>query len=85
MPIKEIMTVASLVLGGLIVTHPLTWRSEIRKVQFSILREVTSTRSWGNPSIFVHRATAKHVGRSSSAEAQAFEGDIPPSNYKKIR
>lgn len=50
MPIKEIMAVASFGLATLIVTHPLTWRTEMRRIQIAILRDVSDTRSWGNPS-----------------------------------
>lgn len=52
MPIKEIMTWATVLLAGIIATHPLTWRTEVRKIQIAILRDVGDTRSWGCPSVF---------------------------------
>ena len=52
MPINEIMTVAAILLAGIVATHPLTWKTEVRKVQIAILRDVSDTRSWGNPSLW---------------------------------
>ena len=54
MPVKGLIDFAWIVFFGIVVTHPLTFRAELRKVQYAILREVSDTRSWGNPSIFRH-------------------------------
>ena len=37
---------------GLYLQHPKTWRIELAKVQYSILKEVRRTDNWGCPSIF---------------------------------
>ena len=68
MPVKSVVAVATVVVGSVMLMHPLTWKTELRKLQFSILREVTNTRSWGNPSIFQHRKVRPR--------AQAGRGDF---------
>jgi hypothetical protein len=50
MPIEKIIALASAVFAGVVATHPLTWRVEVRKLEYSILKEVSDTRSWGTPS-----------------------------------
>lgn len=71
MPINEIMTVAALLLAGIIATHPLTWRTEVRKVQVAILRDVADTRSWGNPSLSGGRGSWTSPRRSRAYAAKA--------------
>lgn len=43
MPVKEILVFGSVILGGLLSTHPFSFGNAIRQIQFSILREVTRT------------------------------------------
>jgi hypothetical protein len=56
MPSKEIIALAAAIMGGIFITHPFGFANAIRKVEFSILREVTRTDNWGNPSLYhTHR------------------------------
>lgn len=51
---EKLMPLAMAAVISLYIQHPLTWRIELAKLQYSILKEVSGTRSWGNPSIFRH-------------------------------
>jgi hypothetical protein len=50
MPIKELLTVSTLILVGMFATHPFDFAKAVRKVELSILKETSRTDSWGNPS-----------------------------------
>jgi len=52
MPIREFINLSLLILTGICITHPMTAALEIRKIELSILREASDTRSWGVPVIF---------------------------------
>jgi hypothetical protein len=52
MPVDKLLTLASVIVAGIMVAHPFTWKLELRKLEYRMLREATDTRSWGNPSIF---------------------------------
>lgn len=53
MPIKEIITIAVVIMSGwYVVGGQQGMLRNIRKAQISILREVGRTDNWGNPSIF---------------------------------
>jgi hypothetical protein len=52
MPISELITLALFVFGGICVTHPMNAALAIRRVEASMLREASDTRSWGYPVIF---------------------------------
>jgi hypothetical protein len=55
MPIKEIMTWTMLVLAGWYMTGgPKGTATKMRKAEIAILREVTRTNTWGDPSLFHH-------------------------------
>ena len=47
--IESLIPVAVSVVVGLVITHPLTWRAELAKRQYSILKEITRTNNWGSP------------------------------------
>lgn len=49
MPIREFINLAFIILVGICITHPMDAALAIRKVELSILREASDTRSWGNP------------------------------------
>jgi hypothetical protein len=49
MPIREFINLAFIILTGICVTHPMDAALTIRKVELSILREASDTRSWGTP------------------------------------
>ena len=49
--IGKLMPIAFSVVMGLMVTHPRTCRVELAKLQYSILKEVTRTDNWGDPSL----------------------------------
>jgi hypothetical protein len=34
---------------GLMVAHPFTWRVELAKLEYRMLKEATRTDNWGNP------------------------------------
>jgi hypothetical protein len=59
-PIEKFVSIAAAIVFGLMITHPLTWRTHLLKLQYSILHEVSDTRSWGNPSIFKHHPSHTH-------------------------
>jgi hypothetical protein len=64
MPIEKIIALASAIFAGIVATHPLTWRTEVRKLEYSMFKEVADTRSWGNPSIFpVGKSHIQATGR----------------------
>jgi hypothetical protein len=72
MPIREILALAAVIFGGIFVTHPLSFRTTIRQVQFSILREITRTDNWGDPSLYhTNRYTAPHGKIYSSPHHKA--------------
>ncbi len=50
MPIKELLAVTLMILSGIYVAHPFDFQNEVRKVEISILREISSTGNWGDPS-----------------------------------
>ncbi len=63
MPIKEIITIATVIIGAWSVTEGRAGiLKHVRKVQIQILREVSRTDTWGNPSIFQYRPS-KRVSR----------------------
>jgi hypothetical protein len=45
MPIEKIIALASAIFVGIVATHPLTWRAEVRKLEYSMFKEVADTRS----------------------------------------
>jgi hypothetical protein len=49
MPIREFINLAFIILVGICITHPMDAALTIRKVELSILREASDTRSWGTP------------------------------------
>jgi hypothetical protein len=56
MPIKEIMTFGFGVFLTIFVTNgPLYFKEAVRRTQVGILREVSRTDNWGNPSIFASK------------------------------
>jgi hypothetical protein len=61
MPIENLIKLAITIMVGIMITHPLTYTTEIRKIEFSILREIGDTRSWGNPSIFPENKSHIHA------------------------
>jgi hypothetical protein len=59
MPIEPLIKLSAAILIGLAITHPMNVSRAIRGVEFSVLREITNTRSWGNPSIHPPRRATK--------------------------
>lgn len=57
--IQKCMGIALTTVLGLWLAHPATWRVELAKFQYSILKETISTQNWGNPSIFKHHRIVK--------------------------
>jgi hypothetical protein len=68
MPIEKIIALASVIVAGIMATHPFTWRTELRKLEYSMLKEVSDTRSWGNPSLFQYAPAAPLARRAHHAE-----------------
>jgi hypothetical protein len=61
MPIKELVALSATILGGIFITHPFDFPNAVRQVEFSILKEMGRTNSWGNPSLWRHnRYTVPH-------------------------
>jgi hypothetical protein len=57
MPIKEIMTLGSIIVAGWFLTGGQRGVIQnVRKAQIAILRDVGLTSTWGSPSIFRHSA-----------------------------
>ena len=55
MPIKEIVSFTlGIVMTIAVAGGPLQLRANLRKVQIEILREMTRTDNWGNPSPWAH-------------------------------
>ena len=46
--IGKLMPITMTVVLGMAVTHPSTWRVEIAKLQYSILKEAIKTDNWGD-------------------------------------
>ena len=57
--IGKLMPIAITVVMGLMVTHPRTWRVELAKLQYSILKEAIRTDNWGNPNVIFHQCKVK--------------------------
>lgn len=55
MPIKELLTLSAVILGGIAATHPLDFAKTIQRTEFSILKAASRTDDWGDLSF----ATAK--------------------------
>lgn len=52
LPIDGPVKIAMGIVIGLMVTHPMTWRVELAKIQHRILKEAVRTDNWGNPLIW---------------------------------
>jgi hypothetical protein len=50
--VEKLFPIALATVMGLFVQHPKTWRVELAKLEYSILKEVRRTDNWGSPSIF---------------------------------
>ena len=48
---------------GLIARYPTTWRAELAKVQYSMLKNLSRTDNWGNPLIY---------GRSGAKKSKVY-------------
>ncbi|MCM2279343.1 MAG: hypothetical protein NDJ89_14810 [Oligoflexia bacterium] len=47
LPIKERVTIATAVVLGMAALHPTDYKMRLWKLQYSMLKEVRETRSWG--------------------------------------
>jgi hypothetical protein len=61
--LEPLIKLSAAILIGLAITHPMNVTRAIREVEFSILREVTNKRSWGNPVINLYREQGRLVGQ----------------------
>ncbi|MCC7440554.1 MAG: hypothetical protein IT285_02910 [Bdellovibrionales bacterium] len=50
--VDKLFPIALATVMGLWIQHPKTWRIELAKLEYSILKEVRRTDNWGCPSIF---------------------------------
>jgi hypothetical protein len=50
--IGKLMTIAFAAVMGLVVAHPRTWRVELAKLQYSMLRESIRTDNWGDLRVY---------------------------------
>ncbi len=55
------MPISVSVFMGLILSHPYTWRMELAKFQYSILKEATRVDNWGNPSLWAQKELKNRV------------------------
>jgi hypothetical protein len=62
--IEKLFPIAMVVVIGLYIQHPKTWRVELLKLEYSILKEVRRTDNWGCPSIFNKNACQGYPARS---------------------
>ena len=65
MPIRELLALTIIIMGGIFVAHPFDFHNAIRKVEVSILREVSRTDNWGDPSFsgarkYIHAQHSEH-------------------------
>lgn len=62
MPIKEIMTLGIIIMSGWYVTGGQRGMlKNIQETKVKILREVTRTDNWGNPSIWGNGKTIRRI------------------------
>jgi hypothetical protein len=67
MPIKEVINLVFVIVTGIAVTHPMTFAVELRRIELSILREASDTRSWGDPVHFPEHEFPHKFGRPERA------------------
>lgn len=70
----KLVPIAMSVVMGLVLTYPRTWRVELAKLQYSILREATRTDNWGSVGIYAGHANV------NSKKLSFINGD---SRYEK--
>jgi hypothetical protein len=70
MPIREFINLAFIILTGICITHPMDTALTIRKVELSILREASDTRSWGDPVHFPEGKSISALHRSTAHRSQ---------------
>jgi hypothetical protein len=58
--IEKLLPIAFAVVMGPYIQHPKTWRVELAKLEYSILKEATRTDNWGCPSIFSNGACREY-------------------------
>lgn len=59
LPIDGLIKIAMGIVLGLMIAHPFTWRGELTKLQYRMLREGTRTDNWGNPLIWRQQSHAR--------------------------
>jgi hypothetical protein len=65
MPIKETMNLALIVFAGICITHPMDAALTLRRIELSMLKKSSSTKSWGMPVVFpVNHAALHHKPRA---------------------
>jgi hypothetical protein len=74
MPIKELLALSVMIMGSIFVAHPFDFQNAIRKVEVSILKEISRTDNWGDPSF---------SGARKYIRAQHFEHRKPVHTMKK--
>jgi hypothetical protein len=71
MPIKEIVSFAMGVMMVVALSSPLHFRENLRRIEFSILKETSRVDNWGNPSIWAH---VKHQKLKTTKTAKDSSG-----------
>ena len=60
--IELIIPIAASAAVALLVRYPATWRVELAKIQYSMLKDLSRTDNWGNPSLYYGRGAVKSKG-----------------------
>ncbi len=50
--VNKLMSISVVVVLGLMLQYPKTWKVELAKLQYKILKDVGKTSNWGCPSIW---------------------------------
>jgi hypothetical protein len=56
------------IVAGVMAIHPFTWKTELRKMEYSMFKEISNTRSWGNRDIFQYALVGSQKGRAHHAK-----------------
>ena len=60
--IELLIPIAASAAVALLVRYPTTWRVELAKIQYSMLKGLSRTDNWGNPSLYSGSGARKSKG-----------------------
>ena len=50
--VQLLIPIAVSAVVGLMVRYPTTWRAELTKIQYRMLKDLSRTDNWGNPLVY---------------------------------